>query len=73
VKSKPETIRLSDYRPCDYLIDTTDLSFELVPLKTAVKARLVIRPNQNTNRDGSAPLVLSGEALANKYGHRLTN
>ncbi len=63
MKSKPETIRLSDYRPSDYLIDTTDLSFNLVPSETAVKARLVMRPNPETNPDASAPLVLNGVEL----------
>lgn len=66
MKSKPKTIRLSDYRPSDYLIETTDLSFDLHPSKTTVKASLAMRPNPDTNLDGSLPLVLNGVDLTLK-------
>ena len=40
-----QPIRLADYRPTDYLIDTVDLDVKLDPHATRVVARLAIRPN----------------------------
>jgi len=34
------TVRLEDYRASDYLIETTDLSFRLIPDATVVRARI---------------------------------
>ncbi|MBS3650776.1 aminopeptidase N [Pseudaminobacter sp. 19-2017] len=53
--------RLEDYRPSDYLIPRTDLSFVLSPDSTIVTARLLIR-----RREGVAPgtpLNLDGDGL----------
>ncbi|MFD1191242.1 aminopeptidase N [Phenylobacterium conjunctum] len=55
----PQPIRLSDYRPPAYLIDTVHLTFDLAPNTTRVKARLTIR----RNGDHAEPLVLNGEKL----------
>jgi aminopeptidase N len=55
------TIRLSDYRPSDYLIETVDLDVSLHPTATKVKALLRIAPNPK-GRPG-APLVLDGDEL----------
>ncbi len=54
-------IRLADYRPSDYLIDTIDLEVILHPTATRVIAKLAIRPNP-LGRPGQ-PLVLDGDAL----------
>ncbi|MBL8590626.1 MAG: aminopeptidase N [Methylobacteriaceae bacterium] len=54
-------IRLSDYRPPDYLIETVDLDISLHPGATRVRALLRIAPNPQ-GRAG-APLVLDGDEL----------
>jgi len=55
----PQPIRLVDYRPPAYRVDTIDLTFELDPHATRVSARLgVVRVGEHT-----APLVLDGERL----------
>ncbi|MGD9979842.1 MAG: aminopeptidase N [Hyphomonadaceae bacterium] len=53
------TVRLSDYRPPDYLIDEIALVFSLEPEATLVAARSHVR---RTGAD-AAPLVLNGERL----------
>ena len=59
-ESAPRNIKLSDYRPPDYLIDTADLTFDLREEGTRVISRLAIRRNpQGTG--GS--LRLDGEGL----------
>lgn len=55
-------IRLEDYRPSDWLIDTVDLDIVLDPARTIVRALLKLRPNP-AGRAG-APLVLDGDELA---------
>ena len=57
-------IRLEDYRPSDWLIDTVDLDISLHPQKTRVRALLTLRPNP-AGKPGSA-LVLDGDELALK-------
>lgn len=57
-------IRLEDYRPSDWLIDTVDLDIALHPTATRVRALLAIRPNPQ-GRPG-APLVLDGDELVLK-------
>jgi len=54
-----QPVRLSDYRPFPFRIDTTELAFQLDPTATRVKARLSV------TRVGAAdaPLVLNGEHL----------
>ncbi len=56
-----QPIRLTDYRPPDYLIDSVDLDVKLDPHATRVLARLTIRPNPR-GRAG-ADLVLDGDSL----------
>jgi aminopeptidase N len=63
----PETpprqpVRLADYRPPDFLVDTVDLSFDLADADTRVKARLALRRNPQAG-DGRAPLRLDGEGI----------
>src|SRR5438874_397717 len=55
----PQPIRLSDYRPPDFLISEVRLEFNLEPNATRVKAKL------SMHRNGAAgePLVLDGGRL----------
>ena len=57
----PRTIRLSEYKPTDFEIETVDLYFDLHETATQVKSRLSVkrRPGIST----SQPLVLHGEDL----------
>jgi len=59
-EATPRTIRLSDYRPPVYLIDSVDLDFDLREQGTRVLSRLAIR--RNPARPGGA-LRLNGEGL----------
>jgi aminopeptidase N len=52
-------IRLQDYRPTDWLIDTVDLAIALDPEATSVKATLAVQPNP-AGRKGE-PLRLDGD------------
>ncbi|MCP8937720.1 aminopeptidase N [Alsobacter sp. SYSU M60028] len=54
-------IRLEDYRPADWLIDTVDLTVSLHPTATMVRATLALRPNPAGAVD--APLALDGDEL----------
>ena len=53
--------RLADYTPPAFLIDTVELSFDLSPQKTVVKAALAVRRHKTARAD--APLVLDGRAM----------
>jgi aminopeptidase N len=59
----PQPVRLAEYRPPAFLIDTVDLVFELDGRNTRVKSRLAIRRNPAAY-DPAAPLRLDGEELA---------
>src|SRR5215813_7013334 len=54
-------VRLEDYRPPDWLVESVELDVALDPTATRVRAALTLRPNGN----GAAPaaLMLDGEAL----------
>jgi aminopeptidase N len=58
----PQPVRLADYQPPEFLVDTVDLTFELGDHETRVKSRLGIRRNPRA-LDPGAPLCLDGEAL----------
>lgn len=58
----PKTIRLSDYKPSDFVIDSVDLDISLHPSRTIVKAKLVIRRNPKV-KSHTRQLVLDGEHL----------
>jgi aminopeptidase N len=58
----PPPIRLEDYRPPDWLVDTVDLEVVLDATATRVRATLALRPNPK-GRAG-APLVLDGDELS---------
>ena len=53
-------IRLQDYRPPDWLIDTVELDVSLHATAATVRAKLKIRPNPAST---PAPLILDGEDL----------
>ena len=57
----PREIRLADYAPPPFLIDTVDLRFELDETATIVVARLSMR--RNPAAAAGSPLHLDGEAL----------
>ncbi|MGI9334960.1 MAG: aminopeptidase N [Gammaproteobacteria bacterium] len=72
---KPETVRLADYSPPPFLIDTVELEFELDPLRTLVRSRLSVRRNpacldetETLRLDGVGlkleHVALDGEALS---------
>jgi aminopeptidase N len=54
-------IRLEDYRPPDWLVETVELDVTLDPVATRVRATLTLRPNGNGT--APAPLMLDGDAL----------
>jgi len=53
-------IRLQDYRPPDWLIETVHLDVALHPTATTVRTKLKLKPN---SAGAPAPLVLDGEEL----------
>jgi aminopeptidase N len=66
MSDKPENvrvqpIRLADYRPADYLIDSVHLDISLDPIATKVVSRLALRPNPAGTP--GAPLQLNGDEL----------
>ena len=54
-------VRLQDYEATPYRIDQLDLTFQLVPDKTIVHAKLTVAPREETG--AGAPLVLDGDEL----------
>lgn len=60
--SPHQPIRLADYQPPPFLIDTVDLVFDLGEEKTAVKARLTLHRNP-ASLERHAPLKLDGRDL----------
>ena len=59
-----QVFRLEDYRPSDYLIPRTELTFRLSPDRTAVVAELTIARRPGAARN--APLILDGDGLVLK-------
>jgi aminopeptidase N len=54
-------VRLQDYRPPDWLVDTVDLDVRLDRTATRVRAVLSLKPNPRAS--APAPLVLDGDEL----------
>ena len=54
-------VRLQDYQPPNWLIETVDLDFSLDPTRTRVRARLSLVPNPKA--PAPAPIVLDGDGL----------
>ena len=42
---EPRPVRLTDYRPPDWLVDSVELDIALHPEATRVRANLTLRPN----------------------------
>ncbi|RUR32333.1 aminopeptidase N [Vreelandella andesensis] len=59
--SDPQPVYLSDYQPPAYQVTHTELTFDLDPAATRVKAHLQIE--RHPGADAKAPLVLNGEHL----------
>jgi aminopeptidase N len=55
-----QPIRLKDYRPPDWLVDTVDLDVALHPTQTRVRVTLSLKPNPQS---AAAALVLDGDGL----------
>ena len=53
-------VRLEDYRPPDWLVETVELDVSLHATASQVRATLMLRPNGS---GAPAPLVLDGDAL----------
>jgi aminopeptidase N len=58
---EPRPIRLSEYRPPDWLVETVELDVKLHPTQTPVRSTLKLKPNPAAG--APAPLVLNGEGL----------
>ncbi len=56
------TIRLADYAPTPFLIDTVHLDVDLHPTETKIMSQLAVRPNPKAAK-ANQPLVLDGEAI----------
>ena len=56
----PQPVRLADYQPSSYLIDTVDLHFLLTETTCTVRSELAMRRNPAAPQ---APLVLDGQGL----------
>jgi aminopeptidase N len=54
-------VRLADYRPPDWLVETVDLDVSLNPTNTVVRARLRLKPNPLAA--APAPVVFDGDEL----------
>ena len=54
-------IRLEDYRPPDWLVETVELDVLLDPTASRIRAALMLRPSSNGS--APAPLVLDGDGL----------
>ncbi|MFP4602864.1 MAG: aminopeptidase N, partial [Halochromatium sp.] len=61
-RTTPPVIRLSDYQPPEFLIDSVQLRLELDPRQTVVEAELRLRRNPAATR-GDGDLRLAGEQL----------
>lgn len=61
-KSKPKVIRLKDYTPPPFLVDSVHLDFDLHETATQVKATLALRRNP-AHKAKKAPLELNGEDM----------
>ncbi|MFZ0102948.1 MAG: aminopeptidase N, partial [Pseudolabrys sp.] len=56
-----QSIRLKDYRPPDWLVETVSLDVTLHPTTARIRATLALKPNP---KSASAPLILNGDGLS---------
>ncbi|WP_029002924.1 aminopeptidase N [Azorhizobium doebereinerae] len=59
--AEPHPVRLADYRPPAWLVDTVNLDVSLHPTATRVVSRLALR--RNPKGEAGAPVVLDGDGL----------
>src|SRR5438093_13649609 len=59
--TQPPTIRLEDYRPPAYLVETVALEFDLGEAVTRVRAKVAFVRNPSAAKDSA--LVLNGDGL----------
>ncbi|TDT93572.1 aminopeptidase N [Azorhizobium sp. AG788] len=59
--AEPHPVRLADYRPPAWLVDTVHLDISLHPTATRVISRLALR--RNPKGDATAPVLLDGDGL----------
>src|SRR5262249_1039375 len=57
-----QPVRLADYQPPNWLVETVDLDVSLHATATRVRAKLKLKPNPAA--PAPAPLVLNGDGLA---------
>ena len=58
---EPRPVRLAEYRPPDWLVETVELNVKLHPMQTPVHATLKFKPNPAAGPP--VPLVLDGDGL----------
>ena len=58
---EPKPVRLSEYRPPDWLVETVHLDVKLHPTRTPVRATLKLKPNPAAG--APAPLTLDGDGV----------
>jgi aminopeptidase N len=58
---EPRSVRLEDYRPPDWLVETVELNVVLDPAAARVQSLLHFKPNPQAS--APAPLVLDGDGL----------
>ncbi|MBJ40410.1 MAG: aminopeptidase N [Gammaproteobacteria bacterium] len=63
-EGEPQTIRLADYRPPAFLIDSVDLHFDVAEGETRVTAQLAVR--RNPDAEAETDLVLDGGELTTR-------
>lgn len=61
-ESQPPVIRLAEYRPPVFLVEQTELTFELAEGGTTVSSEIELQRNPDSE-DATAPLRLDGEQL----------
>jgi aminopeptidase N len=61
--AQARTTYLKDYQPSNYLIETTDLEFDLYEDHGAVTSRMLFKRNPDGDDSSSGVLVLSGQLL----------
>ncbi|MBN8919396.1 MAG: aminopeptidase N, partial [Rhizobiales bacterium] len=58
---EPHPVRLADYRPPDWLVDSVELNIVLHPTQTRVQSLMHLRPN--AHGAAPAPIVFDGDGL----------
>jgi aminopeptidase N len=57
-----DIVRLADYAPPDFVVDSVSLTFDLDPASTRVTSELTVRRNPKSDK-ANIPLTLDGEGL----------